>query len=1214
MHHREVAMKTSVRFHHISLAGAVLLFACVILFQQQANAQPTLNFKRIVNNWPTIELYFSVGCNGQPAYTFNKNQHFKVFENGIEVPDFTLYCPDPNQRCAMSVALVFDASGSMMGAGNAGAIAAGNAFVDTMDGLDEAAVIWFSDTVTVAQAMTSDKLALRNAINSLPVTGSTACWDGMYTGLQELIAHGNNPCRAVITVTDGGDNASFHTPQDVIALANQNQIRMFNVGLGGVNPTNLELISLLTGGTYYSAQSADQLVDIYKEIAALVFTRYGECTITYQAQCKDGGLRSVDLALQNFCSGADTKTKTYRAPKDTASFTPLALGIGSITARSMEEVRIPVSLVTPIDPLANFEKSTFSIQFDPGLIQFKQIEARPGTLLEGLTITALDATNGTVTFETNVRKPVFGSGTLAELVFQLADPDDTTCCTIMLNSWVFQAGCFRPVLQDGEICIIPRSPVITCNMQAPAELVWVRSAKDYSPNPFQVMCRVYNMGEKEAKNVRFKIDYNPADIQLLSPFSDLQPGTPVDVPATGLSEVAWMVKALTRTAGDSVDICFTAMFDNHKNVTCCQRIWIPATGPVLHCSIQAPQIIADNQNQKYTPMPFDLTVSVTNPGGMKTDTVWATIIVPPKLTLAGADAPNNNTKKVSPRLLIPNQSGSVTWTLAHPISVTELEYVVQVWEKTSNADSTLCETKVTIPPLMAPMLQATCMTPYQLTFDDNLGEYTPNPFNVQLQVINASPALANNVTAFMWMPANVELIPATQSRTHSFGTLTQYNPGNPVPTAIWTLRYTKKLRLDSKLDFKWSVGGVGPTGIPTDSANVYCTIDVPGLKPSYECTAVAPDSLGLNGAGTKVEPNPFTFTYTIRNTSKQVGSIQYIEVYYSPGDGIDLDVSSPNPKRATINKTLEPGKDTSISWIFKATNRITRRTVQLQAVAIDDEGNPITCTTQFPIAAVKTALTCELTTTENVIRFDRDKQQYINPNWVLNATLENVGGSALSNISAELLFVSDPSQFVEFDPSYSGVDVNPSTSPVLFVGSTFNSSWHLRLTKPNTTGISQYVEFTIRHSSSETPIVTDACNVILEIQPALPPLPPVKRREVPLADSTYSGVIDRPTRGTAPKMTEPGRGSAPAMFSLSQNKPNPFNPSTTIEYTLAADTRAVVSVYNILGKQVRTLVNEDQKAGTYRVVFNADGLPSGLYFYKLETPQYSNMKRMVLAK
>jgi len=86
------------------------------------------------------------------------------------------------------------------------------------------------------------------------------------------------------------------------------------------------------------------------------------------------------------------------------------------------------------------------------------------------------------------------------------------------------------------------------------------------------------------------------------------------------------------------------------------------------------------------------------------------------------------------------------------------------------------------------------------------------------------------------------------------------------------------------------------------------------------------------------------------------------------------------------------------------------------------------------------------------------------------------------------------------------------------------------------------------------------------------------------------------------------------MFSLSQNKPNPFNPSTTIEYTLAADTRAVVSVYNILGKQVRTLVNEDQKAGTYRVVFNADGLPSGLYFYKLETPQYSNMKRMVLAK
>jgi hypothetical protein len=121
-------------------------------------------------NWPTIEVYFSVGCNGNPAYNMAK-QDFKMFENGVEVKDFTLWCPDPTMRCAISVALVFDASGSMIGSGNAGAKQAGHAFIDMMDGVvDEAAVYLVHPCVTVYQQMTTVKPMLHAAVDALPAS------------------------------------------------------------------------------------------------------------------------------------------------------------------------------------------------------------------------------------------------------------------------------------------------------------------------------------------------------------------------------------------------------------------------------------------------------------------------------------------------------------------------------------------------------------------------------------------------------------------------------------------------------------------------------------------------------------------------------------------------------------------------------------------------------------------------------------------------------------------------------------------------------------------------------------------------------------------------------------------------------------------------------------------------------------------------------------
>ncbi|MFA7418297.1 MAG: right-handed parallel beta-helix repeat-containing protein [Melioribacteraceae bacterium] len=100
--------------------------------------------------------------------------------------------------------------------------------------------------------------------------------------------------------------------------------------------------------------------------------------------------------------------------------------------------------------------------------------------------------------------------------------------------------------------------------------------------------------------------------------------------------------------------------------------------------------------------------------------------------------------------------------------------------------------------------------------------------------------------------------------------------------------------------------------------------------------------------------------------------------------------------------------------------------------------------------------------------------------------------------------------------------------------------------------------------------------------------------------------------------------SLPTNFSLNQNYPNPFNPETTIEYTIPANVKGetiyvTLKVFDVLGREVATLVDEFKQAGSYKVTFNVEtrhgvSLPSGVYFYKLQSGSYSETKKLILMK
>jgi len=88
----------------------------------------------------------------------------------------------------------------------------------------------------------------------------------------------------------------------------------------------------------------------------------------------------------------------------------------------------------------------------------------------------------------------------------------------------------------------------------------------------------------------------------------------------------------------------------------------------------------------------------------------------------------------------------------------------------------------------------------------------------------------------------------------------------------------------------------------------------------------------------------------------------------------------------------------------------------------------------------------------------------------------------------------------------------------------------------------------------------------------------------------------------------------PQRYTLSQNYPNPFNPVTKINYELRVTNHVSLKVYDILGKEVFVLVNEKQNAGSYEVDFDGSNFSSGIYFYKLQTDNFSEIKKMTLMK
>lgn len=120
---------------------------------------------------------------------------------------------------------------------------------------------------------------------------------------------------------------------------------------------------------------------------------------------------------------------------------------------------------------------------------------------------------------------------------------------------------------------------------------------------------------------------------------------------------------------------------------------------------------------------------------------------------------------------------------------------------------------------------------------------------------------------------------------------------------------------------------------------------------------------------------------------------------------------------------------------------------------------------------------------------------------------------------------------------------------------------------------------------------------------------------ISLTSPTDTGAVaylDELTLSGTTGIAQYNMGPIATQFELKQNYPNPFNPTTNIEFSISKSSKVKLVVYNQLGQTVAMLVNEQLSAGTYSADWNAEGLPSGVYFYRITSGVYSESRKMIL--
>jgi tight adherence protein B len=231
-----------------------------------------------------------------------------VSENAIGIGEFSFEALSASGVSYGSI-LAIDASDSMRGAPEAGALSAARTFIGRRTATQQVGVLAFNGSLNLLQRPTIDAGRLHSALQSPPrISYGTRLFDAVTRSLQTLSAN-KISAGSIILLSDGADIGSKSTLEQVVSAARRQHVRVFTVGLrsGAYDPTTLKSIAARTGGVYAEATSAKQLAGIYSQLGNKLSREY---LLTYRSLAAPGAIVDVSVALD----GVGSSAARYTAP------------------------------------------------------------------------------------------------------------------------------------------------------------------------------------------------------------------------------------------------------------------------------------------------------------------------------------------------------------------------------------------------------------------------------------------------------------------------------------------------------------------------------------------------------------------------------------------------------------------------------------------------------------------------------------------------------------------------------------------------------------------------------------------------------------------------------------------------------------------------------------------------------------------------------------
>ncbi len=747
-------------------------------------------------------------------------------------------------------------------------------------------------------------------------------------------------------------------------------------------------------------------------------------------------------------------------------------------------------------------------------------------------------------------------------------------------------------------------------------IVFDDNTNDFTPNPFAIEVTTCNTGEGPSDStyvqfvgVRYVTVYeNDISRKFIG---NLRPGgCVIDTfwfrPAKKTFDTTVFVKFQAVGIGGYLDTLAQISRVRKKYISDDSlNLFLPAAKQAEYeviCDI-VPDFI-EFKDHKYTPDPFQYNVRIRNIGTAVGKNVKATIQYT-GFTLA----PGEQEEKTIGDLGV-GSSANVSWLLkpTRQFKRDTLYVCVRVFDDFGN--NAVCCDSVIVDSIRAACFDTQCAGPDTIFADTQAGVYINNPFDVTFTVCNVCSDYADSLKATI-------VIQSPNIRTM---------PGYPIVLEKALLTGTDSLGVDSCYTFRWSLEAL-PMGVTTPVRIKFtaqalnaeprdCEINIVVQKldsPNLDvvCELVPTDTVHFDPSTGGYFPPYILFRATVTNIGG--GIARNVMATLAPPPRTQINPGETWEKLVSP-KDLGPNESGIAEWITIPVKR-------------SDYGSNVSYFVEVRAENVKERVVC---TDEVFVPALPQTAAFAIPS-------NNVGYTG--QLIMVPIFVDDPTdkdiKKLEIKLHYN-IDDSRNRRPfdvVEFIEIVqFNSltaGWTILDQGRNATN--DILHFTIQSTSPLAypdnvapefipPLVwlkfraafgSRPDDLDIERTPVLWPDPLVIQSEILINDGSIFPLVTPGEIWVSGDCLRPLTASPDYIIF---NRPNPFNPSTTFEYRIPVDEHVKLSVFDALGREVKVLVNELKNAGTHALVFDAKDLPSGIYFYRLETPSFSTMKKMVVSK